>query len=195
MKTSKKINFLSWSVFIGILCIFFCGQIAFASEGGDNWRHNYDLGMKWLNFAILAFIIYKFGKTPLMNFLHGQKDRLSVEIVEMEKDKSLINEKLKEIQSVLDKGEAHYAELKERITRQGLKNKNDIIEQAKTQSQIMMEASKQKVGNQIVQAKRNFKAELIDAAVALASEKLPNAITDDDNQRFVDNYLASAVIK
>ena len=195
MKKSRKINFLSWFIFIGILCIFFYGQSAFAAEGGDNWRHNYDIGMKWLNFAILAFIIYKFGKAPLMNFLHGQKDRLAVEIGEMEKEKSRINEKIKEIQSVLDKGEAHYAELKERIINQGLKNKEDIIKDAKNHTKILMEASKQKVGHQIIQAKKNFKAELIDAAIALASEKLPKEITDDDNRKFVDNYLASAVTK
>ncbi|QTA78168.1 ATP synthase, subunit beta (ATP synthase F0 sector subunit b) [Desulfonema limicola] len=190
MKIPRNLSFLSY-IIIGILCIFFCGQAAFASEGGgDNWRHTYDLGMKWLNFAILAFVIYKFGKAPLMNFLHGQKNKLSVEIGEIEKDKSRINEKLKEIQAVLDKGEAHYAELKERIINQGLKSKADIIEQAKSHSQILIEASKQKVDNEILKAKRNFKAELIDAAIAIASEKLPTQITDDDNQKFIDNYLA-----
>jgi F-type H+-transporting ATPase subunit b len=174
MKIPRKITFLSY-VLIGILCIFFCGQLAFASEGGsDNWRHSYDLGMKWLNFAILAFIIYKYGKAPLMKFLHGQKDRLSVEIVEIEKDKTRINEKLTEIQAVLDKGEAQYAELKERIINQGLKSKNDIIEEAKNHSQILIETSRQKVENQIVKAKSKFKAELIDAAIELALEKLLN---------------------
>jgi len=194
MKISRKITFLSY-VLIGILCIFFCGQVVFASEGGgDNWRHSYDLGMKWFNFTILAFIIYKFGKAPLMNFLHGQKDRLSVEIGEIEKDKSQINEKLKEIEAVLDKGEAHYAELKDRIINQGLKSKNDIIEEAKNHSQILIETSKQKVDNEILKAKRNFKAELIDAAIELASAKLPKQITDDDNQRFINNYLAGAAV-
>jgi len=195
MKIFKKSSLLSLYAFAGILCIFLFGQVAFASEGGDNWRHTYDLVMKWLNFGILAFVIYKFGKPPLMNFLYGQKDRLVVEIGELEKDKAQINEKLKEIQAVLDKGEAHYAELKERIINQGLKSKNDIIEEAKTQSQIMMEASKQKIGNQILQAKRKFKAELIDSAISLATEKLPNQITEDDNQKFLDNYLAGASAK
>jgi len=195
MKIPRKITFLSY-VLIGILCIFFCGQLAFASEGGgDNWRQSYDIGMKWLNFVILAFLIYKFGKAPLMNFLHGQKDRLSVEIGEIEKDKTRINEKLKEIQAVLDKGESHYAELKERIINQGLKSKNDIIEEAKSHSQVLIETSRQKVEYQILKAKRKFKAELIDAAIELASEKLPNQITDNDNQNFIDHYLAGAAKK
>jgi len=195
MKLPNKAGFLSIFVFTAIFCMFFCTQTAFASEGGENWRHTYDIAMKWLNFGILAFLIYRFGKAPLMAFLYGQKDKVAVEINELEKDKSRINEKIEDIQAVLDKGEAYYADLKERIIKQGLKSKNDIIEEAKNHSQIMLEASRQRIENHIIEAKRKFKAELIDAAIARASEKLPEEITDNDNQKFIDNYLAGASAK
>lgn len=188
MNTRRKIILIL--LLIGLLCVYFGGQ-AFASEGADNWRHNYDLFMKWLNFGILVFVIYKFGKKPIMNFLHGQKDQLADEIGSLEKEKSHLSDKVKEIQDILDQGEAYYSDLKERIIRQGEKRKEDLIEEAKVQSKIMMDTSKQKITSQIIQAKEKFKAELVDAAVDLATKKLPAQITDDDNQKFVDNYFAA----
>ena len=192
MKIRKKIILIS--LLAGLLCVYFGGQ-AFASEGADNWRHTYDLVMKWLNFGILAFVIYKFGKPPLMNFLHGQKDLLVHEIGSMENEKSLLDDKVKKIQDILDQGESYYTDLKERIVRQGEKRREELIEEARIQSKIMMEASKQKINNHIIQAKENFKAEMIDAAIDMASKKLPNKITDDDNQNFIDNYFAGIVTK
>lgn len=192
MNTRRKIILIS--LLIGLLCVYFGGQ-AFASEGADNWRHNYDLFMKWLNFGILAFVIYKFGKPPLMNFLYGQKEQLAEEIGSMEKEKNQLDDKVKEIQDVLDQGEAYYSDLKERIIRQGEKRKEELIEDAKAQSKIMLEASKQKISTHIIQAKDNFKAEMVDAAIELATKRLPNQITDDDNQKFVDNYFTSITAK
>ena len=51
------------------LCIHIFGDDTLAAESGGTWRSTYDLIMRWANFLILAFIIFKFGKKPLINFM------------------------------------------------------------------------------------------------------------------------------
>lgn len=166
------------------------GNEAMAAGDTGNWRNTYDLVMRWINFGILAFVLVKFGKKPLKDFLHGQRDELEREIKKIEEEKESITDKIKEIKKLLDESDIRLGKLKERIIAQGEKEKQKIIENAMAQGNIMLEGAKIKIVHRLKQAKNTFRLELIDAACALVIEKLPDEITDKDNQKFIDIYLA-----
>ncbi len=163
---------------------------ALAAE--STWRAMYDPIMMCLNFGILAFLLVKYGKTPILNFLQGKKEELAREIDRIEEEKEKILNKIKETNKEIDESDVYFAKMKERIVKEGEKKKQKIIQEAQEQSRIMLETTKRKIDNQIVQARNMFKSELVDAAIALAMEKLPKVITPKDNQKLVDYYLASA---
>ncbi|RLC13099.1 MAG: hypothetical protein DRI57_16875 [Deltaproteobacteria bacterium] len=193
MKIINKIGLLCFYVMAGGICVHILGTEALAGEEPGNWRKTWDLVMLWINFGILAFVVVKFGRLPIMNFLNGRRDELGREIKQAEQEKEKITAKIKETFTILDESEIHFADMKQKIIDQGEKKKQNIMEDARQQSRIMIESSKQKVESQLIQAKNNFKAEMIDAAIALATEKLPNQITDEDNLRFADNYLSETL--
>ncbi|OQY59575.1 MAG: hypothetical protein B6245_05950 [Desulfobacteraceae bacterium 4572_88] len=178
-----------------LICPLLPGMEAFAGEETGNWRGTYDEVMLWLNFVILAFVIIKFGKKPIMAFLNGRKNEVAQEIRQIEKEKEEITSKIQETFKTLDESESRFESLKNKIIEQGERKKQEIIEDARQQSQMMMDTAKQKVENQIRQAKSTFRAELVDSAVALASEKLPGEITPEDNQKFTEDYLSGAFTK
>lgn len=90
--------------------------------------------------GIIVFIIIKYAKTPLMNFLRGQKEALAQEIKRLEDEK---------------------------------------------------EDAKQRINTHFLQAKRAFRAELIDKATDLALERLPREITPEDNEKFTREFITS----
>ena len=57
----------------------------------------------------------------------------------------------------------------------------------------MLEDAKRRIDSLILQAKNTFRAELIDAAIELSMERLPQQITEKDNEKFVDQYLVGAL--
>ncbi|MCP4347620.1 MAG: ATP synthase F0 subunit B [Desulfobacterales bacterium] len=177
-----------------VLCCHIFAATAFAGEGDSDWRSKYDLIMMWLNFGILVFIIVKFGKTPLMNFLEKRKYELSREIGQLEKEKEKVAANIKNTFKTLDDSEAHFARLKEKIVEQGEKTKNAIIEDARGQSRIMLNMAKKKIESQIVQAKSTFRAEMVDAAIDMATERLPGQMTDDDNNKLLSTFLSADVL-
>lgn len=193
----KKITRICFCLVVGMACCLILGTpLTLAADepaADDNWRKTYDEVMLWLNFAILAFVLVKFAGPPLMNFLRGRKDELARQIDQVEKEKEKVTGKISEAFKTLEESETRFASMKQRIIDQGERRKQEIIEDARRQSQIMLEASKQKVSSQILQAKGTFKAELVDAAIEMATEKLPQHITEEDNQRFVDSYLSGAM--
>jgi F-type H+-transporting ATPase subunit b len=127
-----------------------------------------------------------------MNFLKGQKDKLAKDIEKLENKKKNMVEKVEETKKALDESEVRFADLRERIVKQGERKRQGIIESAQNQSRMMLEDANRKIESYILSSKIAFKAELIDAAIELAKEKLPKEITDEDNERFINQYLSSA---
>ena len=75
---------------VAIMILFFLsGGNAFGAEESGNWRSTYDVVMLWLNFLILVFLLIKFAKDPIKNFLKGQQDELSKEIGGLEQQRGI----------------------------------------------------------------------------------------------------------
>lgn len=192
MKYVRKTVWIFVWLMVLVFSLHFFGYETFAAEKTTKWRPTYDLILRWINFGIIAFIFYKYAKTPLMNFLRGQKEKLAEEIKKLEDKKEDIANKVKETQKSLDESEVRFADLKERIIQQGDRKKQEIIESAKSHSRIILEGANQKIDSYLLASKNTFKAELIDAAIELTKERLPKEITDEDNERFIVQYLSSA---
>ena len=192
MKSVKKIILFCGYITLGLFSLHLLGHEAFAADNTDGWRPVFDLVMRWLNFAILAFLLIKFSRTPIKNFFQSRTEELTrqIQTLENEKDEALakVNENLK----TLEQSGVRFETLKERVVARGQKNKQKIIEGAHQESKILLKSAKQKIENQIVEARNALKAELIDSAIALAMERLPKEITARDNQKWVDNFLKSA---
>ncbi|MBW1747577.1 MAG: ATP synthase F0 subunit B [Deltaproteobacteria bacterium] len=184
---------------IGVFCCFmavvlslhFLGHDAFAAEKSSNWRPMYDLILRYINFGIIVFLIIKYGKTPIMNFLRGQKEKLAKEIKRLEDEKEDVASQVKEMIKTIDESEERFEELKERIVHQGEKKKVEIIQTAQAQSESMIVNAKQRIESHFLQAKNDFRAELIDNAIDLALERFPKEMSPEDNENFTRDFLTS----
>jgi F-type H+-transporting ATPase subunit b len=191
MKRFDKTMWLCVYFLAGIISFHLCGQDVWAAENAGGWRSTYDIILKWINFIILAFVLVKFGRAPLMNFLQGKKENLAREIKQIEDEKAELKGKIMETSKILDESEVRFEELKERIVRQGEQKKEAIIQTAEDQSKMMLEDAKRRIDAYFVKAKNKFKAELIDRAFDLAMERLPKEITTEDNDKLTAEYLTS----
>ena len=191
MKYTNKIGGIFFYFIAMVLSLHFLGHDALAAEKSSGWRPMYDLILRWINFGIIVFLIVKYGKTPIMNFLRGQKDKLAQEIDRLENEKEDAKAKIKETLKTVDESEVRFSELKDRIIRQGEKKKTEIIESAQNQSKLMLEDGKRRINTYFLQAKNEFRAELIDRAMDMAMERLPGEITPQDNDKFTHLFLES----
>jgi F-type H+-transporting ATPase subunit b len=173
------------------MSLHFLGFEALASESSGGWRPIYDEVLLWFNFGIIVFVFIKYGKTPLMNFFHGRKEEIAQEIERIEENKKQATDKVTEINKMVDESEARFAKIKDRIVEQGERKKADIIEFAQNQSKIMLEDAKRRVDTHFLQAKNEFRAELIDSAMDMALKQLPGEITPEDNEKFTRVFLES----
>lgn len=191
MKTrNSRLRLLSQAISVAML-LHFLGSEALATENTSHWRSIYDLVLMYLNFGIFAFLLIKFVRRPLMNFLGERKEQIEREVKRVEEERDRADQQVKETLKQLEESRDRFAEIKGKIIKRGEKKKQEIIQDAKQESEILLSEAKRRIDNQILKAKDQFQAELIDAAVAIALERLPGEITAKDNQRFLDQCITS----
>jgi F-type H+-transporting ATPase subunit b len=190
MKLFKKMS-CGWIVFI-IVVVGLCmpGPLALASDTEGNWRSTYNVVMLWINFSIFAFLLVKFVKTPLLDFLQGRKEELSREIKNIEGQRAEVFQKIKETRELLEKSNLRLEEIRNKIIAEGEAKKQEIIDDARKEAQLQLQHIHILIQNQILQAKNQIKSELIDTAIAFALERLPQEITPADEQKYIDLYLS-----
>jgi F-type H+-transporting ATPase subunit b len=199
-----KKTLLAGSCFLA--CFFILHLTAFevlAAENSGGWRPVFDLVMRWVNFLLLAFLLIKFSRAPIKKFLEGKKQEIADEIGELEAKKDEMLRQIDESKQQLKNSRERLAELKTRIIAQGERNRQQIIEDAEQESKLMLKSAQQKMAksaqqkmaSRIIEARQKLKMELVDSAIAIATDMLPEKITAEDNQKFIDTFISSAASK
>jgi F-type H+-transporting ATPase subunit b len=181
-------------VMVALLAAVFGVTEAVAAEGGGGWRPVYDLIMRWVNFAILVFVIVKFARRPLKNFLAGKGEEISAQIRDLDVEKNQLVERVRQTEKDLADSTGRLEEIKERIVQLGERRKQEIIAEAHQESLIIMENAKRKIEGRLNRAQSSLRAEMIDSAAELALERLPGIITAEDNQKLLQRYMAEAAV-
>jgi F-type H+-transporting ATPase subunit b len=163
-----------------------------AGDGGSAWRATYDEVMLWLNFGILAFLLVKYGRGPLIDFLKGEAKRTAEEIERAEKSRRRMEEKVREMAAAAENRRERLQELKERLLQEGERKHREIIESARRDSQLLLEQTRVSIDHQIYEAKKRLQAELADRAVEAALERLPGLVTPDDQKKLVETFIREA---
>ena len=174
---------------LAIVCIHPLGAIAFASDAAADWRAIYDTVFRWLNFGILVFLLVKFGKDPAKAFFASQTAEVADGIRQVEAAKKEIDEKIASVKKALHENQTRLTRLKEAIVREGERKRDAVLKDAQLHSAILLEDVDRKIESMALEAKARLKAELIDDAVRLVEERLPDLLTETDNRRFIDRYI------
>ena len=184
--------FFRWLPFI-IFSLPLLISPAFAAGEAGGWRSIYDEIMRWLNFSIFVLVIIKFARVPLVDFLKGRKEEVADEIKQVETQKQRAEEDVQGIVQQFEESSRHLEKIKTRILNQGERRKQQIITDARSESEMMLNASKINIKGQIANARDRLRFEIIDEAIDMALKKLPDEITDQDNAKIVNDYFQQAM--
>ena len=195
MRSKKQIVFYSCYLFAVLTALMVCCPDALAAESTEDWRPLFDLIMRWLNFAIIAIVLFKFGRKPIKDFLVNRREEIDYQIKKYEQQKEAAAEKVKEATTILDDSTDRFEQIKQRIIKDGETKKQQIIEKAQQESRMLLEGAQRKIQNQIMEARNVIRSELIDTAIALAEKRLPDEITATDEQKLVEHYMEMTTSK
>ena len=136
--------------------------------------------------AVLGVLVYK----PVRKFMKNRQDAISGQIAENEAKSREIDAMREEYESKLaDIHDQSIAALAESNAK-GEEEKAKIIEAARLQADAILSEARERAERETADAIQEVKSDVVDMAFDIASGILEHELTEEDNQRLIDDCIA-----
>jgi F0F1-type ATP synthase membrane subunit b/b' len=145
----------------------------------------------FLNFGILAFLYYRFGKKPVAEALVKHRASVAKEIEEAQRMKHEAEARAKTYQAKLKDLETELSQTKLALEEAGKGERDRIIKEAEEKAVRMQKDAAFMLEQEAKQARLDLQRETVAAALAAAEEILRKRVTPSDQERLAEEFLTS----
>lgn len=150
--------------------------------------------MTIINFFILYFVLRHFLFKPVNSAISSREndiaDRIKKSQEDMEKAQALKIENEKELKAARDEGK----NIVENFKTKAEKVSSDIIQDARSEAQILMERARTEAEREKEKAKDEIKTQVVDLAVLLSSKALEESIDEKTHRRLIQDFIGKVGI-
>jgi F0F1-type ATP synthase membrane subunit b/b' len=144
-----------------------------------------------INFGLLAYGYYRFGKKPVADALQKNRDSIAKEIEEAQRMKREAEGRAKQYQAKLQHLEAELAETRQALEQAGKAEHDRIVKEAEEKAARMQKDAAFLLEQEGKQLRLDLQREAVTAALAAAEELLKKRVTGADQERLAEEFLAS----
>jgi F-type H+-transporting ATPase subunit b len=190
---SSKIRVFSKIFIVFTLCILNLAFVvtAFASEEGAATHTSLFKDYLWkvINFGILAFILFKFGRKPLQSFLKQRTELIEKTLKEAREAKEAAQKALQEVDERLKTKDKEIEEILSISKRSGEEVRESLIQQSDKLREKILEQARVNIEYELKSAKEAIKAEAVEIAMGLAEKKIKEKLTKEEQQKLLEESL------
>ncbi|MEJ2661041.1 MAG: ATP synthase F0 subunit B [Desulfobacteraceae bacterium] len=181
------------------------GGLAFGETGGETGGgHGGEHGAEakgWvatdtyrvMNFTVLALGLFFILRKPAGQALSGRIRGIKEQLEDLEAKKAAAEKTLAEYDHKLATLEKAAEELVADYVKQGEAAKAKILAEAAAGADKLKEQAKRNIEHEFKRAKEQLRDEVVEAALVKAESAIREKISDDDQNRLVDEYLEKVV--
>nr|WP_321260939.1 ATP synthase F0 subunit B [uncultured Pseudodesulfovibrio sp.] len=164
------------------------GHAVFTPENVKNY------GLRMLNFAIFAALLYKFGGAKIKDFFVGRRDGIKQDLDDLQSRQVEAEKKLKDVESSIANMAQEKQQILEDAKAQGEAIKAAIIEKAKKDAVALTEQAKRTASNEAQAAIETIRGEMADMVIEAAEKIVAEKLSAEDHDKLVDDYLTKVVL-
>ena len=143
-----------------------------------------------VNFGILAAGFYLFGRKPIAGALQARRDSIAKEIEEAQQMRREAEARAEVYQAKLEKLETEAKSAREALQRAGEAERDRIVADAEAKVERMHKDAQFLVEQEFKQIRQELWRDTLDVAIAAAEGVLRSRVTDSDQERLAEEYLA-----
>jgi F-type H+-transporting ATPase subunit b len=178
-------------LFWGVFCIS-AALGASGGEGGSKGWLSTDT-FRVMNFAVLAIALVFLLRKPLSQALSSRIKVIKEQLEDLQTRKAEAEKKLAEYNEKLAQLEKEAAQIVEDYVKQGHEAKARILKEAESSAEKLKAQARRNIEHEFEQAKLKLQKEIFETSLEKAEEILKAKISDDDQDRIVDEYLKKVV--
>ncbi|MEW6615068.1 MAG: ATP synthase F0 subunit B [Thermodesulfobacteriota bacterium] len=144
---------------------------------------------KIANFTILVVLLYKLLANRVKTFFENRRMSIENAIKEAEKIKNEAEKKYEELKEKLQNIDKEAEKITELFRKEGLAEKERIIENAKKEAEKIKKQAVQTIEQEAIKARLMIRKEFAELMVKMAADLISKKQNDNDNERIVKEYI------
>jgi F-type H+-transporting ATPase subunit b len=184
---------------LALMVTLFWAFLAFASGGGggeathDSGAKVWDLIYRTVNFAILLAVLIILLRKPLKAGLNQRRENIRQELEELEQKKADLANELRDYEARLAAVKEERDKVIESYRREGEREKDKILENAKVLEQRILSQSRLTIQQELKKAKEVLRNDLAEESCRMAEALITGRIQESDHHALIGEYLAKVV--
>jgi len=166
--------------------------ICSSGEGGAKGWISTDT-FRVMNFTVLAVALFFVLRKPLSQALRTRIKTIKEQLDDLEAQKAEAEKQLAEYNDKLAQLEKEAEKIVDDYIRQGNEAKARILKEAEASAEKLQAQARRNIEHEFEQAKAGLQKEIFEKSLIKAEEIIKGRITDDDQDRIVDDYLKKVV--
>jgi F-type H+-transporting ATPase subunit b len=181
--------------FLMLLIGVFSISTALGASGGEGgskpweWEDTFRV----MNFAVLAIALIFILRKPMSQALSSRIKVIKEQLADLETRKAEAEEKLAGYNEKLAQLEKEAENIVADYIKQGNEAKARILKEAQSSAEKLKAQAMRNIEHEFEQAKLKLQEEIFETSLAKAEEIIKNKISEDDQDRIVDEYLKKVV--
>lgn len=146
-----------------------------------------------MNFTVLAVVLFLLLRKPVSNALSNRIKGIKEQLEDLEMKKQEAEKELADYEQKLSALDKEAEKIISDYIRQGNEAKQRILEEAKASAQKLEEQAKKSIEHEFKEAKLKLQQDILEKALLKAEDVIKSSITDEDQEKLVDEYLEKVV--
>jgi F-type H+-transporting ATPase subunit b len=143
-----------------------------------------------LNFAILVFVLVKFGGPAFRSFLAKRTELIQKSLDEARQAREMAQKALGEVQERLRTKDKEIEDIVSSARTSGEREREALVKEGEKMSERIIEQARANIEFELKKAKESVKAEAVELAMELAEKKLKEKITKEEQRKLLEESLA-----
>ncbi len=188
-------KFMAVLFFLVLLSGVFSISTALGASGGEGGSKGWVSTdtFRVMNFAVLAIVLVYLLRKPLSQALNSRIKVIKDELEDLEARKNEAEKKLAEYNEKLAQLEKEAEKILEDYIKQGHEAKQRILKEAEASAEKLKSQARRNIEHEFEQAKLKLQEEIFETSLEKAEEIIKNKISEDDQDRIVEEYLKKVV--
>ena len=188
-------KFMAVLFFLVLLSGVFSISTALGASGGEGGSKGWVSTdtFRVMNFAVLAIVLVYLLRKPLSQALNSRIKVIKDELEDLEARKNEAEKKLAEYNEKLAQLEKEAEKILADYIKQGHEAKQRILKEAEASAEKLKSQARRNIEHEFEQAKLKLQEEIFETSLEKAEEIIKNKISEDDQDRIVEEYLKKVV--
>ena len=188
-----KFRTIAVSIGIALLCIAWGTAVAASGEDGGSKGWGKLDWFRLMNFALLMVVLVFLLRKPISQALSSRIKSIQEQLESLEAQKEEAEKQLANYNDKLSQLESEAQKIVESYIKQGKEAKSKILRETEAAAEKLQAQARRNIEHEFDKAKQELQREILEKSLAKAEETLKKEITNQDQDKLVDEYLKKVV--